>query len=469
MKRGVKYLVTIVLSGALLLFSAFPAYADTNVYKIRTRVAEAIDYEKSYSNFAENSANVNVINGSVGYSYAEKVMVQVYFSDNLAHTGRLRYTNAASNTLWNSDNENVAVIGDTIYFYEKSAFTIYTYKYHYNQSLVSNNLVLDSTADITLGTFTEVTDPNDITSILDTISTNTTTMVSRLTNIRTYTQNILNELTNEIYGLAQFELKLEQIENLMEQRHDWDIPVESFPINWALFYSLGNNYQSIRNYDYWMKYPIFTVEPNTQIISSPISSNGYIDIIVGINQNVLASNINDYFSVSAGTLSLVRHIVNFSPSYRFFQMRISSENSAQVALTYTGSSTSKLIGIYLGRSDAHIGLSTSFIENWFSTGSEEDMMDDAVDDLDESTDNFDDIADDLYSLEDSWLDDMDDRLDNIDLSLDLNSNASFSSAASWVRARFNFLTRNNFSIFGDVITFSLTIGLILVLLGKLRS
>lgn len=469
MKRGVKYLVTIILSGALLLFSTFPAYAATNVYKLRTRVAEAIDYEKSYSSFAENSANVNVINGSVGYSYAEKVMIQVYFSDNLAHTGRIKYTNAVSNTLWNSDDENVAVIGDTMYFYEKSAFTIYTYKYHYNQSLSSNNLVLDSTADITLGTFTEVTDPNDITSILDTISSNTTTMVSRLSNIRNYTQNILNELTNEIYGLAAFELKLEEIENLMEQRHDWDIPVESFPINWALFYNLGNSYQSIRNYDYWMKYPIFTVEPNTTILSSYAAAGGYIDVIVGLNQNVTSSNVSDYFSVNSGSISLQRHIVQFSPSYRFFQLRINTPDATTINLTYTGSGTAKLIGIYLGRSDMHIGLSTSFMENWFSSSSEEQQMDDAIDDLIDTTGDFDDIADDLYGMEDDALDDFNDRIGNIDLSQDFSTNASFSSAASWVRARFNFLTRNNFSIFGDVITFSLTIGLILVLLGKLRS
>ena len=469
MKRGVKYLVTVILSGALLLFSTFPAYAETSVYKLRTRVAEAIDYEKSYSNFAENSANVNVINGSVGYSYAEKIMIQVYFSDSLAHSGRITFTNAVSNTLWNSDDDNVAVIGNTMYFYEKSAFTIYTYKYHYNQSLSSNNLVLDSTADITLGTFTEVTDPNDITSILDTISNNTTTMVSRLSNIRTYTQNILNELTNEVYGLAAFEIKLEEIENLMEQRHDWDIPVESFPINWALFYNLGNSYQSIRNYDYWMKYPIFTVEPNTTILSSYTSAGGYIDIIVGLNQNVIASNISNFFSVNSGNITLQRHIVQFSPSYRFFQMRIDTPDAALINLTYTGSSTAKLIGIYLGRSDMHIGLSTSFMENWFSSDSIADDIDDAADDLADTTDDFIEASDDLHDLDIDALEDMDGRLDNIDLSTSITTSEKFLSTASWVRARFNFLTRNNFSVFGDIITFSLTIGLILVLLGKLRS
>lgn len=469
MKRGVKTFLIAILSGALLLFSTFPAYAEVTIYKLRTRYAEAIDYEKSYSSIGTGTSNTQTINGSVGYSYAEKVNVQVYFSDSLPHSGRITFTNAVNNTLWMTDDDNVAVIGNTMYFYNKSAFDIYTYDYHYNQQLSSGALVLNSSKDITLGTFTEVTDPNDITSILDTISSNTSTMVTRLTNIRTYTQNILNELTNEVYGLAAFELKLEEIENLMEQRHDWDIPVESFPINWALFYNLGNNYQSIRNYDYWMKYPIFTVGPNSTVLSSYAAAGGYIDIIVGINQNVTASTLSNYFSVNSGTLQLVRHIVQFSPSYRFFQFRINTPDATTISLTYTGSTTAKLIGIYLGRSDMHIGLSTSFMENWFSTSSEEEIMDDAVDDLEETTDDFDDISEDLFGTEDDALDDMNSRLENIDLSANISTGQQFASAASWVRARFNFLTRNNFSVFSDVITFSLTIGLILILLGKLRS
>ena len=89
----------------------------------------------------------------------------------------------------------------------------------------------------------------------------------------------------------------------------------------------------------------------------------------------------------------------------------------------------------------------------------------SVDDAQSEISDFNDASSSLIDQEDAFKDDMNDALDNIP-SFDISTGfgSKFLASADWVREQYNRLTGN--TPFGSVISFSLLIGLALLIVGK---
>lgn len=86
--------------------------------------------------------------------------------------------------------------------------------------------------------------------------------------------------------------------------------------------------------------------------------------------------------------------------------------------------------------------------------------------LDSGTSNMSSEFNDYFDMEDSFLDNMSNSMEDIEVSSDLVTDTNFLAAADWVRTQFNNLTLN--SPFGLVVTFTLILGLALLIIGKIR-
>lgn len=88
-----------------------------------------------------------------------------------------------------------------------------------------------------------------------------------------------------------------------------------------------------------------------------------------------------------------------------------------------------------------------------------------VDDLNNNISDIQSASDQTSTIEQQINSDFNNNLDNIDTTSDLITDNNLLNSASWVRARFNELTVNN--PFGDVLTFSMLLGLALLLIGRI--
>lgn len=97
-------------------------------------------------------------------------------------------------------------------------------------------------------------------------------------------------------------------------------------------------------------------------------------------------------------------------------------------------------------------------------GNEESI--DSVDLLDDTTDDLSDGITQLISQEDSFLTSMDTNLQNVPMNATILNNNHFLSSANWVRQQYNQMISNN--PFGALLYLCLSLGLSLLILGKLR-
>lgn len=102
--------------------------------------------------------------GLVTYAWVERVRITCTFTDGVKHSGKILITKSGSPTLWQTDNDNVAVYGNNIYFTDVSAFTLYVEQDYYQKHQSSGNfngVTPSINANITFGDFTEVSSLTD--------------------------------------------------------------------------------------------------------------------------------------------------------------------------------------------------------------------------------------------------------------------------------------------------------------------
>lgn len=92
--------------------------------------------------------------------------------------------------------------------------------------------------------------------------------------------------------------------------------------------------------------------------------------------------------------------------------------------------------------------------------------DESADNLDIESNDFSDAADNLFGYEDDFNNDLNDSLDDINVNFDVGNafGSKFLNSAQWVRQQFDALT--NTTPFGTVLSFSLILGLALLIIGK---
>lgn len=91
----------------------------------------------------------------------------------------------------------------------------------------------------------------------------------------------------------------------------------------------------------------------------------------------------------------------------------------------------------------------------------------ATHELDNTTSDLSSTADQYHNLENTFINDLDSNLQNLTLDSNLITNGNFLTSANWVRTQFNRMTNNN--PFGSMIFFTLSLGIALAIIGKIRS
>lgn len=91
----------------------------------------------------------------------------------------------------------------------------------------------------------------------------------------------------------------------------------------------------------------------------------------------------------------------------------------------------------------------------------------ATHELDNTTSDLSSTADQYHNLENTFINDLDSNLEDLTLDSNLITNGNFLTSANWVRTQFNRMTNNN--PFGSMIFFTLSLGIALAIIGKIRS
>lgn len=171
----------------------------------------------------------------------------------------------------------------------------------------------------------------------------------------------------------------------------------------------------------------------------------------GIDKDIVRVNAQVFYS-SANTDDGIYNVVTV-----YYPLpdvsSVSTVNNAYLAGTYTAGS----ITYY----PDNVGSSTDQI---LVSGDQGSI--DSSNSLNTSTNTMNTNFNSYFDMEDDFLTDMNDAMNDIDPTSDLMVDSSFLSAASWVRDQFDALTLAN--PFGLVVTFTLILGLALLIVGKIR-
>lgn len=259
----------------------------------------------------------------------------------------------------------------------------------------------------------------------------------------------------------------------------WQYPIESYNF---VSYWLGLGKLPIELFqDSYYTYPVFELNTNDQIWRSSMSSGQSQIVIFGIDRYITASNFDSYFTIPSGFSVEYENIglIPLTPTTygRIVKYTFTNNNSssASVILTYKGSDT-RIIPIYSRNSREkfistdfalQFGLTNKLLENLDIIANGTQSSNDSVSNLDDATNDLNDSINDYVGVENSFNNDMNTALNDIPVNNNLPTamGTKFLQSANWVRVQFTRLTDNN--PFGSVLSFSLVVGIALLVLGKI--
>lgn len=261
-------------------------------------------------------------------------------------------------------------------------------------------------------------------------------------------------------------------QNLQKKTGTWSFPMES--LNFVIecagkgyditdFYKLGQ-----------YEYPMYTVPSGSELLNRALTdSNGnnpYFVCVMWVNKNISSPNsFSQYFAIGNGVVDSVESVMNFryeGTNTRIIKVRISrGDGTSNTTLT---TSQSLLIMPIYNRRSSEMGYETQDFCDLFGlpyNGLSNEQEQSAAD-LQNEQSEFGQSASDLFQYEDDFNDAMNDSLDEINVNFNVGNQlgSKFLASADWVRSQFNTLTNN--TPFGIVLSFSLILGIALLLIGK---
>lgn len=282
------------------------------------------------------------------------------------------------------------------------------------------------------------------------------------------------------------------VSNVMLVQSDdrnWSFPIESF--NFVDSF-LQNNYK-INGFDKYNNYvyPIFSLSANSPIFRRYLYTGEIVKLVFFTNNTLNVNNILNYFSFSSSNYSdlTVQSIsrstgVNNSNWQGIYQVTFKCTNTSVQQISVL-QNISKFIPIYantVGNANGNYtlpistdfalqyGLSNELLDNLDIIANGNNQSDQSVSDSDTTNQQAQQVFQQEEQLVNNAEQDLKDNLDNLDIQNQNNNlfgNSKFVASAQWVKLQFDNLTNNN--AFGYMITFSLVIGLTLVIVGKLRG
>lgn len=265
----------------------------------------------------------------------------------------------------------------------------------------------------------------------------------------------------------------------------WQYPIESFNVCSYMLNSLPQRYTGINSYNDYM-FPIFKIKQNDIVYKTNVANNSNWNHTFIFYINDSCNNVNtfsNFFSIDRGEVLSYKQLNRY-----FFDGRI----GYLCQVTIGNFSTSGVLNIkYINANDryympvycnAHVyneNVSTDFalifglnnrllnaLDNITGNQQSQQSVNNATTTNQSASDTFTQEE----TLVNNAEQDLQDNLDNLDIQNKNNNlfgNSKFVASAQWVKLQFDNLTNNN--AFGYMITFSLVIGIALVIVGKLRG
>lgn len=288
--------------------------------------------------------------------------------------------------------------------------------------------------------------------------------------------NTLNSINSNISQLVSTN------DNIM-----YNFPIESYTFINSLYRRdyIIDDYTTNFNY----KYPIFNLKRNQYLVynyylGAPSTGNNEIDLIFGtteyINNLTAFQNFFRISNIDNVSIKFDQLYFTYNNNYNYIiKLTFTNNNTSGKSITIQSLVDTKVMPIYLNYSSKK-NLSSDFALTY-------NLSNRLLDDIDYiahgsipsnnsvnnaiSTNN---TAQSTFVQEEQLINNqelaMQQNLDNLDISNKNNNlfgNSKFIASAQWVKTQFDWFTNNN--AFGYLITFSLVIGIALVIIGKLRS
>lgn len=263
-------------------------------------------------------------------------------------------------------------------------------------------------------------------------------------------------------GVGNIDLTVSELVN------SWLFPIESYPyvfqINNAGFEQVG--FTDYSNY----LYPIYKNDPSKYI--ARFVGNCYV--IMGIYSSNISTieQFNNNFTYNSGyTLSEIKTIFAVT-GFRIIKVKF-DQTSGNLNLKMTPDIN--FIPIYIGGINntnlsvdfaLNYGLTNRMIDDIYLIAHGNDPSNQSVDDASDQLDETNAIFEDYDSIEQDFNQDMNDSLDNIDMTTGdpTGFGSKFQTSANWVAMQFNRMTST--TPFGSILSFSLLLGLSLLIIGK---
>lgn len=270
---------------------------------------------------------------------------------------------------------------------------------------------------------------------------------------------------------------IEPILNALLDKTDFNFPIESY--NFVSYWiGLGKSPISFYNDSYYT-FPMFELSTNDQIWRSSLSSGESQIVIFGIDKYITGSNFDSYFTIPSGFSVQYENVglIPLSPtSYgRIVKYTFTNNNSssASIILNYIGSNT-RIMPIYSRNSKEsfistdfalQFGLSNQLLNDLHIIANGTAGSSQTASSVSNESQSLTDVSDDIHDMESSFNSDLNNNLQAIDTTITPGTfGSSFLASSSWVKTQFDQLTSN--TPFGSVLSFSLILGLGLLIVGR---
>lgn len=281
-----------------------------------------------------------------------------------------------------------------------------------------------------------------------------------------------------------FTLNINSYELIKSSYNSWNFPIESFPFIYQ-FMDNGIKMEDLINYNKYT-YPIYrTYNDNKILFQVYIPNNVDVEIVFMITRYINDNNFLNYFRTDHDSDLVIKDYQLITSdfgtpnrNFRFCKMTLGNSSQSTTFRFYAKESF-LFIPIYLSRKDftnvstdfaLTFGLSNALLDNLDIITNGNNTSNSSVNNADSTNQQASTTFQQEEQLVSNAENDLSTKLNNLDIQNQNNSlfgNSKFIASASWVKTQFDYFTNNN--AFGYLITFSLVIGIALVIIGKLRG
>lgn len=254
----------------------------------------------------------------------------------------------------------------------------------------------------------------------------------------------------------------------------YNFPVESFPMN---YYCLSQGFTMGDMYSYGTyTYPMYLSNTSGYISAFQADAGAELFVIIWSDRAINVSNHSSYIEYNTAYTLVSADMLAYAPGNRVVKLIFRNNSDSLQRLNLKWKVTDRYwFPIYQWYVQDSYNVSTDFalmyeLDNEFlitlRSLKPNESSDQSSSDLRDQQSSFTDSATELFSFESDFNSNLNESLDNIDVDFNIGNTfgSKFLASASWVKSQFDTLTDN--TPFGSVLSFSLLLGLALLLIGK---